>query len=999
MYFLTKYLTGGMRLASVVAAIVYMFNPFVVDNMLWGQVSLQAAYALIPLMLLCFIIAVDRRGLDRWTILFSAFTGFFVALISSFQIQYGYIAVVLLALWIIGAFFRVIIKRYRLPTLRGISKSLMVLLIAGSVAILARLNFVIQVFFGSLNVQQIQLQNTNLWYQTAVDASNLIGGLQNTLRMRYHVYSFYQTFENQALNNWYIFTAIFLAITFTFVILVFAAVFLNRRNRSIVWFTLIVIIFAYLSAGTNTPVNIFGWLFQHVSGFYIFREPSKFLVGVCLGSSFLFGITTSRIYKYLAKFHFNVGMPLKGKGFSLRPAKLATVLLLLVILLPNVFPLAQGDFGGLHPTVYSPGYDDCYNWLSSQSGNFRVLILPLSMLGNWSTSASPLYGPGYGGLTFYNSPPQPIVFQPTSVSLDQGSQRLLYYLENLIYTGQTDRLASLLSVLNVKYVVVAPLSLPSPFDIFGQSYNQVLKIIQTTPYFTLVHSSGNGFLIFENLKFGGSTYTVSAPSLAFGNLDLLGDIATEQMSNLPTLVYGYTLNPNSLSLIDSLSNGVIFQGDRFLDYVFQSIDTQYLLTLSSHLSPELNNPMSSWILSTAYTRPISDVYGSGEFYSPSGFVFTEGVNTSLSLQYDNKVGGEQQVWVRSVESPVAGNLQVSIDSNVFSELSLKSQQFQGFQWRLIGNLSIGTGMHSISITSLNGTNLADSLAIIPTSVFNATYTECTNSLENTALTFVIDPSSFTNITGNETLAYEPKTIEYTGSNATSTTVTSLNLTLPVSSNFDLYLDAKATAVATSLNVAIDNSTFRVNISNLTEESNSLIKFGSIKLTEGIHSISIKPGNAFEGNMTFFDLQLVKSSSNSTNTQISQLQPKFDSYTHATIPVNNTQQMFLIYSAAYDSGWELRANNGQLALHLEVNGFSNGWFVSKTNSTNGQQTLDLSFGPQTLLNISSAIDLILFVGVFGAFVVLIMWPIRKKLAKKLTMAKNYYLRVGKRVRKV
>ena len=143
-------------------------------------------------------------------------------------------------------------------------------------------------------------------------------------------------------------------------------------------------------------------------------------------------------------------------------------------------------------------------------------------------------------------------------------------------------------------------------------------------------------------------------------------------------------------------------------------------------------------------------------------------------------------------------MQISVGSKVLPLLSLNSQQFQGFQWRLVGNISIGSGLQHLSIKSLNGTNLADSLIIVPTNVFNTTYTECTNSLENAGLTFVIDPSSFISISGYESVANEPKTLAYLGLpepnvNNVVTPIASLNLTIPFSSTFNLFLDAQATA--------------------------------------------------------------------------------------------------------------------------------------------------------------------------------------------------------------
>ena len=384
--------------------------------------------------------------------------------------------------------------------------------------------------------------------------------------------------------------------------------------------------------------------------FLHFYQPSKFLVGVALGSSYLIGVTISRIYEFLGKVNlrFTVNydgklvskLHLKHRVFHLKFAKpiviLLVILLLFVVIWPNVFPLTQGNFGECEATTYPKGYEDASSWLAAQPGSFRVLILPLSMMGNWSLPKLPNWTiVGYADVPFYNSPSQPIIDQPSAFALTQGSQSVLYSSrKSRIFTDQTDLLASLLTTLNVKYVVVAPLTEASPFDNFVQSYNQALECVQKTPFLVSVYSSG-GYYIFENLKFSGQMYTTYAPSLAFGNLNLLSDQISGTQATLPALIYGYNLNPVTLSSIAALSNGVIFQGDRFLDYVLQSIDNQYLVTLASFVPSDLGNPTASWVLSTSYLRPISDVYASGEFYSSSGFVYTDGVNTSLNLQYQN----------------------------------------------------------------------------------------------------------------------------------------------------------------------------------------------------------------------------------------------------------------------------------------------------------------------------------------------------------------------------
>jgi hypothetical protein len=302
---------------------------------------------------------------------------------------------------------------------------------------------------------------------------------------------------------------------------------------------------------------------------------------------------------------------------------------------------------------------------------------------------------------------------------------------------------------------------------------------------------------------------------------------------------------------------------------------------------------------------------------------------------------------------------------------------------LVGNVSIGTGVQNVSIKSLNGTNLLDSMIIVPTNVFQTSYTNCINSLENMGLTFAIDPSTFTNISGYESISNESQTLQYVGlleekANNSISFVASLNLSIPFSSNFDLLLDAQVTAGTIGLKVVVDNSVFNDIISSSEEASNGTLKIGSIRLDEGIHNISVEVDSASKGNLTFYDLQLVKTPMNSSSYQVTLLQPNFDSFTHATIHTSISKQSFLIYSASYDPDWKLQTNIGQLTLHVEVNGFGNCWLIPLSNSAEGVQTLDLSFNSQTLVNVTIIVDVILIVAIVGAFIFII---IRRRFRKK------------------
>ncbi len=1003
MYFLSKYLSSGKRSVAFISAIVYMFNPFVIDNMLWGQVSLQAAYSLVPLILLFFIIA-----LDRFSLRFAALTGVLLAFVSSLQIQYGYVSLMLLVLWIIPIFYREIKSKHNLrDKVRNLTKPSFALLVTGIFAALSRLYLVIPAFFGSLT-SGYQLHATTFWIETINGASKVIGGLQNTFRLRYRLYSFYQQFEDSALQTWHIPRELLFVITTLFVILVFAAVFFRKKNRSVVWFALITLLFVYLSAGTNTPINVYTWLFQNVPYFFIFREPSKFFIIIALGFSYLFGVTSLEIYRFLSKRKIKI-YKIKSKHNPIRicPAKPLIILVLFLVLWPNMFPVAQGDFGGMHVVDYPVGYENTYNWLESRPGDFSVLVLPLSMLGHWAAPNLPrrYIENAYAGLTFYNSPPKPIIIQPSAIFMNQGSQRILYYLENLLYTGQVDRLASLLSILGVKYVVAGPMNDSSPFDIFRQSPSEVLKLLQRTPSLRLSYSSED-FFVFENLEFRGQMYLNNASYLAFGNLDLL---ATESQTGLPSLIYGYNLPSNLISSVVPLVKGIVLQGNRFIDYVLQSIDDRYFILLTPYVSSAENNATKSWVLAPAYPRPVSDVYALGEIYNPDGFVYTMGSNISLSASYQIIEESEQQIWVRALQGPNAGMLKIAAGSEEFPVVSLNSQQLQGFQWHLIGSTKMGTGMQKLSIQSLNGTNVIDRLAIIPTRVFNESYEKSCSSLTDKDLIFDVDPVSFNTISGWGTAVNAQKKLEYLGFGESAVDykngslipissiyrfeeknsalpVASLNITIPYSSRFDLFVDAQSTAGTGRLNIIVDNRIFSTNISASPTESPVSIRLGSIELDKGVHMISVAADAAFPANLQFYNLRLIDSSQSSLSKQILEINPNFDSFTHATIYVNNSEPMVMVYSASYDPGWDLQTKTGNKTLHLEVNGFANGWFLPEAIDVE-EQMLNLSFSSQKLLDVTTLTRNIIAATVVGISVFLyVRVPIKDKI--KALKSKRY-----------
>jgi len=970
MYLLSMHLSARRRFVGLFSAFVYMFNPFVMDNILWGQVfSVNLAYSLIPLMLLCFILAMDRRALS-----FAGLTGVLLALMSEFDFQIAYIGFMILILWTLGTIYQGLVTKSDRRAVFYSASSLTLFAIA--VAAASRLYLVLSVFLGHVVVGVGGPVEALAFGQEAiVYASENIGGLANTIRLTGHIYSFYQLLQYQALGTWAGKVA-FMG-TFLFASSALAAILIpgRSRNRATNWFMLLILLFAYLAAGTQSPGGLFWFLYQHVVGFFTFREPSKFSAGVALGLSYLAPVTLYEISRFL------VGRRIRFNQL-LSPLKLAragtAVILVLLALSPSIMIFAQGNFGGLQPANFPQGYDDVYQWLRTRPGDFRVLILPLSGMGDWSDNGVlTLWTPtGYSDILFLNSPPKPIVVQPSAVSLTEGSRRVLYYLENLLYMGRVDELAPLLSLLGVKYIIVGPLYRPSPFDIFVQTPERAMELMRQAIGLTLRYSSGE-FDVFENIQFTGIAYATNAPYLAFGDLDLFRLLARAgTVGKLPTLIYGYDLSTGDLHSVVALSKGVVLQDDRLIDYVMQSLADRYLIDVAPYVSQLEGDPAHSWVLGTVYPRPVSDVYASGEFYSSPSFIYTTGAHTSAVAKYTSFSDGDQQVWVRALQGPDAGSLRVTLGSHEFPVVSLRSQVYRGFEWYLVGSGKVGMGSNEMTLESIYGTNLVDRFVVVPTKIFDSTYENCTKSLEGKDIIFIFDPSSFDTTAGNLPGFSEP--VRYSNGSIVISGYSSFDITplIPLSSTFELFADVKVTSGHPRITIVVDGESFATMMcpANGADEG-AFVKIGALQLSSGLHPISVE----IIGNLQLYDLRLETAPLETSSNEPVLIETNSDSFAPAEVSALDFLP-FVTFSTTYDQGWNMQATGGYVELHVETNGYANGWFIAEGVPSNKQPTLNLSFLPQTFFSVAQFTSIIIALTIAMLGISTLTIPARKKRTK-------------------
>jgi len=143
-----------------------------------------------------------------------------------------------------------------------------------------------------------------------------------------------------------------------------AGMWLGRKNKFVIFFTLVALGGIFLNKHTNQPFGeLYVWLYKYIPGFNAFREPSKFYFFTGLGYSVLTG--------------WFVAWAVSQKN-RLKAAMLTGLAVLPFIL--NGITISQGKIGKLMTPRHVPEeYLVLKNFLLDHPGNYRVLHVPFEV--------------------------------------------------------------------------------------------------------------------------------------------------------------------------------------------------------------------------------------------------------------------------------------------------------------------------------------------------------------------------------------------------------------------------------------------------------------------------------------------------------------------------------------------------------------------------------------------------------------------------------------------
>jgi hypothetical protein len=358
----------------LVSALIYIFNTYIFMVISGGQIAgIGLAYALSPFVLYIFFKLIDsviQRVNFKRKMALSIIASICLSILLTFDIRTTYIVMLVIFLYIVFSIQAVFIKRTA-------SILFFTLLIPGFITLLLHIFWLLPLLMYRFN-PAAQLGQI----YTSTGAANFFSfaNFENTFSLLH--------------PNWpeNIFGKVgFMKPEFILIpILAYGSlIFLKNsksethndlaieqlNNRTVLFFALIGLIGAFLAKGTNPPFGeLYLWMFNHLPGFIMFRDSTKWYVLVAISYSILIPFSISSIYKWLSSKFKNSALLRSGRENYIPDLFILLVVSYLIFL---IRPALMGQLTGTFANhIYPKEYVNLNNYLNHDKNFYRILWIP-----------------------------------------------------------------------------------------------------------------------------------------------------------------------------------------------------------------------------------------------------------------------------------------------------------------------------------------------------------------------------------------------------------------------------------------------------------------------------------------------------------------------------------------------------------------------------------------------------------------------------------------------
>jgi hypothetical protein len=501
-------------------------------------------------------------------------------------------------------------------------------------------------------------------------------------------------------------------------LLVLLTVFL-RKNRYAFFFSLSSLVSSIISVGPYPPFGgIFTWAFTHVPLFNMFRVAYRFSLMTALAVSFLAAFAIAHETTRLKR--LSPGFAQHKVKFILSPSrKMLAALALVTITVGSGFYVAFGGFGfPLSTYAFPDSYFKTYEWIGQHPGDYRVLTVPYpahyvdtsQMLGinrGWVWDP-PVYGQAIHGK---------VVVTGYGGTVD--TQDFLNFIGTQILYNRTDDLMKTLGTFNVKYVAVHPYqfrdkpALTEPMKRFF-----TLQKGLTPVYLT------DNISVLENDYWTPQVFGATNYALVVGGRDVLTSLLKVDSFNLNhwVLIFANQINNNDFWRLLEEADALVFTDDGFTDLIMMSTNAGIKISAVDYAFPS-SNPSKYWIPSKWWTNQGKLVL--------SGATLRTNASIGLDVRLNVPTKEEYTVYIRMAFAPDRGRLSVRMDNSLLATLSPYANASAGFKWVNVGSIGLDQGEHTLRLEN-DGSGLSDldEIVILPTTEFASETIRVQKALES-----------------------------------------------------------------------------------------------------------------------------------------------------------------------------------------------------------------------------------------------------------------------------
>jgi len=437
-------------------------------------------------------------------------------------------------------------------------------------------------------------------------------------------------------------------------------------------------------------------------------------------------------------------IPLTLAELKLRSFRIAAILCVLLI---SSFYVYEPLYDPQTLSVYAnqgvtalrnpPVYSEITEWLRGNCDG-RYLAVP------------------YIHTAWLNLPHYPYLFLPVGL----GASRYVYgyaeFASSIFVNNLTTRLESILTPVNVKYVVLLNISELSTLGMGGVrvvGYSLIRGLIAGDVEGIrgiLLSQKGlkqvlvrDNYTIYENIN--NPSYILIYPLLtyAIGNRYLITRTSSIPCLNNTLLFFSEQSGRYRLEALNH-SSTILFYNRDIYDLLMQFLD-EYIVDLASYGDDERLRIADVWVKATdvenRFLTPdlpwmnVQPWYG--DFPYGDGFIETiSGKALTLNLDVDD--AGFYDVFVRILLSPYSkAVVNISINGHVES-VNPRTEGFVGFKWLRVGRLTLNRGINRLEIAKSSGYAAIDDIAIVPDEVLNKTMSRILGLINGKDVAFIYD---------------------------------------------------------------------------------------------------------------------------------------------------------------------------------------------------------------------------------------------------------------------